>query len=104
MQQQAVVRGGVIAVLLALLLYVVWTLLLESPMFSNLVGPAEATMLPSTPPPTTAATYTTTGNANNNGVAVLVKDKDSSWLGIAHGLKSIGVPFTIVSSVDEALQ
>lgn len=42
------------------------------------------------------------GNANR--LAVLVTDSSSSWLGIAHGLKTIGVPFMVTGDVREALQ
>ncbi|RSH64801.1 polysaccharide deacetylase family protein [Stutzerimonas stutzeri] len=35
-------------------------------------------------------------------LAILLTDKDSAWLGLAHGLKSIGVPFTITDDVAEA--
>ncbi|MCQ4317840.1 polysaccharide deacetylase family protein [Stutzerimonas zhaodongensis] len=35
-------------------------------------------------------------------LAILLTDEDSAWLGLAHGLKSIGVPFTITDDVTEA--
>ena len=35
-------------------------------------------------------------------LAILLTDKDSAWLGLSHGLKSIGVPFTITDDVAEA--
>ena len=37
-------------------------------------------------------------------MAVLVTDNGSSWLGIAHGLKSIGVPFMVTGDINEALR
>lgn len=37
-------------------------------------------------------------------LAILLTDEDSGWLGLAHGLKSFGVPFRITRSVDEALK
>ena len=36
-------------------------------------------------------------------LAILLTDPDSSWLGLAHGLKSIGIPFRITRDVQEAL-
>lgn len=39
-----------------------------------------------------------------NRLAVLVTDSASSWLGIAHGLKAIGIPFMVTGNVNEALR
>ena len=36
-------------------------------------------------------------------LAILLTDSNSSWLGLAHGLKSIGVPFTITIDYKKAL-
>jgi hypothetical protein len=36
-------------------------------------------------------------------LAILLTDPDSSWLGLVHGLKSIGIPFRITRDVHEAL-
>jgi hypothetical protein len=37
-------------------------------------------------------------------LAILLTDTSASWLGIAHGLKSIGIPFTITTDYHKALQ
>src|SRR5205823_5085804 len=37
-------------------------------------------------------------------LAILLSDTTSNWLSLAHGLKSIGLPFCITRSVREALQ
>ena len=37
-------------------------------------------------------------------LAVLLTDTNASWLGIAHGLKSIGVPFIITTDYRKAVQ
>jgi hypothetical protein len=37
-------------------------------------------------------------------LAILLTREDSAWLGLVHGLKTIGVPFRITTSVDEALK
>ncbi len=34
-------------------------------------------------------------NGEASRLAILLTDEDCAWLGLAHGLKSIGVPFTI---------
>lgn len=44
------------------------------------------------------------GDGGSNSLAILLKETDTSWLGLAHGLKSIGVPFRIVTNAEEALQ
>ena len=37
-------------------------------------------------------------------LAVLLTDENSNWLGLAHGLKTIGVPFLITTDYEAALQ
>ena len=37
-------------------------------------------------------------------LAILLTDENSAWLGLVHGLKTIGVPFRITTDVDEALK
>lgn len=37
-------------------------------------------------------------------LVILLTDKNSAWLGLVHGLKTIGVPFRITTNVDEALK
>lgn len=70
--------------------------------FPELTGPVDATQLPlEIPPRTSPEVYF---NESNSGIAVLLQDREASWLGIAHGLKSIGVPFRIVESIDLALE
>ena len=38
----------------------------------------------------------------NSRLAILLTDSNSSWIGLVHGLKTIGVPFRITDNVDEA--
>jgi len=74
----------------------------ETLAFPGLNGPLESTELPlSSPPRTSPEVYF---NDSSSGIAVLLQDRDASWLGLAHGLKSIGVPFRIVESIDLALE
>ena len=37
-------------------------------------------------------------------MAILLTDRDSSWLGLVHGLKSFGIPFTLTEDYHEALR
>jgi peptidoglycan/xylan/chitin deacetylase (PgdA/CDA1 family) len=39
-----------------------------------------------------------------NRLAVLLTDPDSPWLGLAHGLKAIGIPFRITTDFEEAVR
>lgn len=39
-----------------------------------------------------------------NRLAIYVTDSSSSWLGIVHGLKAIGVPFMVTGDINEALR
>lgn len=43
-------------------------------------------------------------NGGPSRLAILLTDEDSAWLGLAHGLKSIGVPFTITRDPAEAIK
>jgi len=47
---------------------------------------------------------TTYGHGTTSRLAILLTDPDSSWLGLTHGLKSIGIPFKITRDVQEALR
>ncbi len=101
LQPQRLIRMGVSAALVGVLLFGVVALLPDAPPFPELVGPSESSPLPEAPLPTAPGVYAT---GSNNGIALLVRDPSSSWLGLVHGLKSIGVPLRIVATVDEALQ
>src|SRR6186997_2397381 len=41
---------------------------------------------------------------SSSRMAIYVTDSASSWLGIAHGLKAIGVPFMVTGDINEALR
>ena len=90
------------AVGLAIIAYVLNRQAPEPLAFPALNGPLENTELPlNAPPRTSPEVYF---NESSSGIAVLLQDRDASWLGIAHGLKSIGVPFRIVQSIELALE
>ncbi|MBT8147050.1 MAG: polysaccharide deacetylase family protein, partial [Gammaproteobacteria bacterium] len=69
--------------------------------FPGLSGPLQETVLPDeTIAPTDPGEY---HNPGSNNLAIFLRDPQSSWLGLAHGLKSIGLPFSITTNLEEAL-
>ena len=71
------------------------------PAFPNLEGPAEKTVVPTAPPRTAVDVY---AREHPFGVGLLVRDPSSSWLGLAHGFKSLGIPFRVVTDLEAALE
>jgi hypothetical protein len=69
--------------------------------FPGLVGPEERTELPLSPTPTTTLSY---HSGSSDTLGIYLTDQSSSWLGLAHGFRSIGLPFSIVSDLDQALE
>lgn len=68
--------------------------------FSGLVGPDAATVvLPPQP-----ADWRTYQAGEPSRLAILLTDESSAWIGLAHGLKSLGVPFTITRDANEAVR
>ncbi|WP_084420605.1 polysaccharide deacetylase family protein [Henriciella litoralis] len=43
------------------------------------------------------------GAGDENRLAILITNEASNWLGLAHGLKTIGVPFIMTTDVERAL-
>lgn len=48
--------------------------------------------------------FTSFSSGSTSRLAILLTDTASSWLGVAHGLKAIGVPFIITTDYKRALQ
>ena len=67
--------------------------------FQGVAGPDDATVVPRHVP----TAWTTYEPGSTSRLAILLTDPDSSWLGLAHGLKSIGIPFRMTRNVHEAL-
>ncbi|MGC3974015.1 MAG: hypothetical protein QM771_06480 [Nitrospira sp.] len=67
--------------------------------FQGVAGPDNATVMPTRVP----TAWTTYEPGSSSRLAILLTDADSSWIGLAHGLKSIGIPFRITRNVHEAL-
>jgi len=63
-------------------------------------GPAEASVIVPLEP-TPLARY---DSGSTSRLAILVTDPHSTWLGLAHGLKTIGVPFVVTTDYRRALQ
>ena len=74
----------------------------ESPAFPNLQGPLhKSQLLLAEPSPTHFQSYALAGS---NHLAILLTDESSPWLGLAHGLKSIGIPFFITKNIQQAIK
>ncbi|MFO0775961.1 MAG: hypothetical protein U0172_14980 [Nitrospiraceae bacterium] len=68
--------------------------------FPGVTGPTSQTTVASAQP-TATTTYETGGQSR---MAILLTDPEANWLGLAHGLKSIGVPFVVTTDAKKALQ
>lgn len=68
--------------------------------FQGVTGPSHTTTVPDAIPTTWRQFQFT----NPSAMAILLTDTQSRWLGVAQGLKNIGIPFTFTTSVAEALQ
>lgn len=109
---QNVVRWSIVALLSVILLVTAITVLDPSVfgrfylrsgdihVFPGVRGPADASRLE-------AAKRTDWREFDVGGtsrLAVLLSDRDSAWLGLAHGLKSIGIPFIVTDDAQRAMR
>ena len=69
-------------------------------LFQELAGPERATPVADGVP----ARPDAWSEGAPSRLAVLLTDRDSAWLGLVHGLKSIGVPFIVTEDVRVALR
>lgn len=67
--------------------------------FPGLVGPPERTVVR----PLTVASWRNYDRAGASNLAILLTDTTSAWLGLARGLATIGVPFTITTDWHKAM-
>lgn len=67
---------------------------------AGLDGPPEQA-LPAPPPPADPSAFARGGRSR---LALLVTDRASPWLGLATGLRTIGVPFVVTTDVKEAVR
>ena len=68
--------------------------------FDGVSGPTEKTVVPDEG----TTSWTQFDRGGTSRLAILLTDPDSSWLGLAHGLKTIGVPFRITRDYREAIK
>jgi len=68
--------------------------------FEGVAGPDKPTVVPG--PVNASLNRYSTGSKSR--LAILLTDTGSSWLGLAHGLKSIGLPFLITTDYKQALE
>lgn len=68
--------------------------------FKGLDGPSAPTAIP----PVSAAPWTEYQGGGDSTLAVLLTDPRSCWLGLAHGLKSAGIPFSITTDYTRAVR
>lgn len=68
--------------------------------FPDVTGPTEKTVV--APPGLSSPHSYAVGGSSR--LAVLLTEERSNWLGLAHGLKSIGVPFVVTRDYREALE
>lgn len=68
--------------------------------FDNTSGPPEKSVMPKITP----TSWQQYSKGTTSRMAILLTDEKSSWLGLAHGLKTIGVPFVITRDYQKAVQ
>lgn len=95
------VKALLVVLTVALLLVGLWRVLDDSVYhFSGLSGPADASVVRAE---SQASPADHAGGAPSR-LAILLTDRSASWLGLVHGLKAFGVPFTLTEDYREALQ
>jgi hypothetical protein len=67
--------------------------------FQGLSGPSNVTSVPVVRP----TPWNQYAKGTRTRLAVLLTDPSSAWLGLAHGLKTIGIPFLITENYAEAI-
>lgn len=68
--------------------------------FPGVVGPTNIAQIP----PPVPADWRRYSSGGTNRLAILLTDTDSAWLGLAHGLRSLGVPFLLTTNAAQALR
>jgi hypothetical protein len=66
----------------------------------KVVGPDSKSVFPEH----VSTTFQNYSGGSSSRMAIYVTDSACSWLGIAHGLKAIGVPFIVTGDINEALK
>jgi hypothetical protein len=92
------IRGLLASLVLGLLASAFWP---DPVAFPELAGPLTASTLEIPADVITPAAFST---GDENALALYLKDPDSSWEGLASGMKSMGIPFVVVDTIEAALQ
>ncbi len=69
-------------------------------LFEGVEGPDTPTTIQAVSP----TSWTKYGGGSESRLSILLTDTNSAWLGLAHGLKSAGIPFAITTDYEEALR
>ena len=69
-------------------------------LFEGVEGPQDRTMVQARPP----TSWTKYQGGGTSRLSILLTDTNSSWLGLAHGLKSAGIPFSVTTDYRQALR
>ena len=68
--------------------------------FKGILGPRQVTQIPKLDP----TPWSRYASGTESRLAVLLTDASGAWLGLSHGLKSIGVPFLITTDYQQAVK
>ena len=68
-------------------------------LFEGVKGPQNRDIVQARQP----TSWTKYGGGGGSRLSILLTDTNSSWLGLAHGLKSAGIPFSVTTDYKEAL-
>lgn len=68
--------------------------------FDGVMGPLSV----STIADAAASNWQVYDEGSSSRLAILLTDENSAWLGLVHGLKTIGVPFRLTTNIDQALK
>jgi hypothetical protein len=69
-------------------------------LFEGVEGPRDRSVVQARQP----TEWTKYGGGGASRLSILLTDTSSSWLGLAHGLKSAGIPFSITTDYRQALR
>ena len=67
--------------------------------FNNISGPNTATIIKNNPP----TSWEKYSSGTSSRLGIFLTDTESSWLGIVHACKSFGIPFTLTTNINEAI-
>jgi hypothetical protein len=69
-------------------------------LFEGVEGPRDPSVVQARPP----TSWTKYEGGGGSRLSILLTDENSAWLGLAHGLKSAGIPFSVTTDYRQALR